>query len=190
MFCLCRDLDQTERDMMCAHRMCGCYGTDLSDEEIYGGSSSSSPSSNRDFLSILSSIFSSLCCGRLFKCHWQICGICAVAQEGRQIDSLVPIDRRRMDYVTLQSYFDYMNDIRKLRAKKNGKLWDHFMALSKLSRMMVKTLIFVIFALFTFSFVVGPNGFQWENVLVVRRIARVLLFMSVMHVFLSSRSIF
>lgn len=155
---------------MCAHRMCGCYKTDLSDEEIYGGSSSSSPSSNRDFLSKLSSIFSSLCCGRLFKCHWQICGICAVAQEGRQIDSLVPIDRRRMDYVTLQSYFDYMNDIRKLRAKKNGKLWDHFMTLSKLSRMMVKTLIFVIVTLFTFSFVVGPNGFQWENVLVVRRV--------------------
>ena len=94
-------------------------------------------------------------------------GICAVAQEGRQIDALVPINRRTMDYVTFQSYFDYINDIRKIRADQNGNLNDHFMALSKLSRMMVKTLLFVTIFLLIFSIAIAPEGFQWTNMLVV-----------------------
>ena len=96
-----------------------------------------------------------------------MCGICATAQEGRQIDALVSVDRRRMDYVTFQSYFDYMNGIRKLRADKNGSLWAHFMAISKLSRMVLKTLFFVIFMLLAFSLAVAPDGFDWKNMIVV-----------------------
>ena len=170
-----RDLEQTSKDIKCSHRICGCYGTDLSDDEIYGGINSNGSSiengpfqQQTNFLGSLSTIFASLCCGRLFKTHWQICGICAIAQEGRQIDSIVPIDRRRMDYVTFQSYFDYMNELREIRVKKNGNLWDHFMALSKLSRMMMKTLIFVTMLLLTYSLAVAPTGFQWSNMIVVR----------------------
>jgi len=155
------DLDQTVREMACAHRMCGCYATDLSDEETY-----LSYRHHGDLYSCLSRMFALLCCGRLCKYHWQICGICAVAQEARQIDALVSIDRRRMDYVTLQSYFDYFNEIRKLRAEKNGKLLDHYMALSKLSRMMIKTLFFVIIILSLFSVAVAPKDFHWTHMLV------------------------
>ena len=54
-----------------------------------------------------------------------------------------------MDYVTFQSYFDYMNGI------------------SKLSRMMLKTLIFVIFMLLAFSLAVAPDGFDWKNMIIV-----------------------
>ncbi len=155
--------------MLCVHRMCGCYGSDLSNEERFGGRSNNSGGEvQSDFLGCLSSAFSSLCCGRLCGCHWQICGICGVAQEGRQIDALVPVERRRLDYVTFQSYFDYMNNIRKLRADKNGKLWDHYMALSKLSRMMLKTLFTVTLILSVFSVVVAPDDFKWTNMLVVR----------------------
>ena len=92
-------------------------------------------------------------------------GICAVAQEGRQIDALVPINRRTMDYVTFQSYFDYINDIRKIRADQNGNLNDHFMALSKLSRMMVKTLLFVTIFLLIFSIAIAPEGFNGQTCL-------------------------
>ena len=156
-------MDQTEREITCTHRLCGCYGTDLSDEEIYGGKAVK-PS---NFLGYCNKLFSALCCGRLCRIHWQMCGICATAQEGRQIDALVSVDRRRMDYVTFQSYFDYMNGIRKLRADKNGSLWAHFMAISKLSRMVLKTLFFVIFMLLAFSLAVAPDGFDWKNMIVV-----------------------
>ena len=171
--CHDRDLDQTENEIMCVHRMCGCYKTDLNDGEMFGESNYDGNDNNQqqqqqgDFFGCLNRSFAALCCGRLFKCHWQICGICAVAQEGRQMDSLVPIDRRRIDYVTFQSYFDYMNDIRKLRAEENGSLWAHFMALSKLSRMMIKTLLYVIIVLFMISISVRSKGFQWTNLLVV-----------------------
>ncbi len=136
----------------------------MSNAEILGEESNQE---DNDLFSCISGAFAALCCGRLAKVQWQICGICGVAQEGRQIEALVPIDRRRLDYVTFQSYFDYMNPIRKLRAEENGNLWDHFMALSKLSRMMVKTMFTVIFMLLFFSVAVAPKNFQWTNLLVV-----------------------
>lgn len=155
---------------MCAHYMCGCYGTDLTNEEIRGIEETSDESNNNDFFSCISWVFAALCCGRMTRSQWQICGICAVAQEGRQIDTLVPVDRRRLDYVTFQSYFDYMNPIRKLRAEGNGKMWDHFMALSKLGRMMMKIFVFVIFMLLLFSVGVAPKNFRWTNVMVVSQL--------------------
>ena len=164
-----REPDEIASELVCAHRLCGCYKTDLSDEELYGGERLfGQDNQQEDFFGCVNRFFSYFCCGRLFRHHWQIFGVCGVAQEGREIDSLVPIDRRRMDYVTFQSYFDYMNDFRKIRAEKNGKLWDHFMALSKLSRMLMKTFVYVTSLLLIFSVVVAPKGFQWANMLVVR----------------------
>ena len=165
-----RELAEVGSDLVCAHRLCGCYKTDLSDEELYGGQGVSGQNNQQgDFFGHVNRIFSYLFCGRLFRYQWQICGVCGVAQEGREIDSLVPVDRRRMDYVTFQSYFDYINDLRKIRAEKNGKLWDHFMALSKLSRILLKALLYVTLSLLIFSITIAPRGFQWTNMLVVRR---------------------
>ncbi len=159
------DLEQTEAEMYTAHRMCGCYPSDqYHDSQHTGQRRKREP--DADFCARLSRLFSSLCCGKLLRCQLQLCGSCALAQEGRQIDAIVPAERRRLDYVTFESYLSYFNDIRKLRKEQNGKLWCHYMALSKLSRILIKCLIAVIIVLDFVSLVFKPSNFNWGNMLV------------------------
>lgn len=158
------DLDQTEGEIYCSHRMCGCYPTDFSkddtdylvENERNGG----------DLCARLSRTFSAVCCGKLCCRQLQLCGACALAQEGRDLDILIPAERRRLDYVTFQPYVDYFNQIRTLRFEKNGKLWDHYAALSKLSRILLKTLISAVMLLVIVAGVISPRSFQWGNMLV------------------------
>jgi len=157
-------LPQTNFEMMCAHRACGCYKNDDTKEnnEVEGEGEGKS----RNLCGCLFKAFSDSCCGKIFKCHWQICGICALAQEGRQLDSMVPVDKRRMDYVSFQFFTDYYNQIRKLRDEKDDNMLNHYKALSKLSRMILKTLGFTIFGVFLLSVGRLANSFRFGNMLV------------------------
>jgi len=99
-------------------------------------------------------------------CAHAMCGVCALAQEGRQVDFLIPPEKRRLDYVTLQPFMEYFNEIRTLRKEENAHLWSHFTALSKLSRILVKALIAVIAFLVLVAAVLSPTKFQWGNMMV------------------------
>mmetsp|Transcript_4793 Transcript_4793/g.6716 ORF Transcript_4793/g.6716 Transcript_4793/m.6716 type:complete len:861 (+) Transcript_4793:508-3090(+) len=163
------NLGQTEAEMTTAHRMCGCYPSD--DRWVDDETRNIQSPWSFGFCSCLSRTFASLCCGKLFCCQLQILGACALAQEGRQIDDLVPIEKRRIDYVTFQSYLSYYNPIRRLRQEKDGNLC-HYGSLSKLSRVLIKILAALTLFLFGISFIIPHNyslvniQFDWRNMVV------------------------
>jgi len=56
-----------------------------------------------------------LCCGM----HVQLCGLCAIAQEAREIENvLLPPSYRRIDYVTMQAMTDYYPAIYRAKWKE------------------------------------------------------------------------
>ena len=120
----------------CVHRSIACYPVDYDDEHDVD----SIDRSDWDFCSLSSTYCSKLCCGSLFGCWLQCCGVCALAQEGRQINKLIPPEKRLVDYVTFERYFEYFEHIKKLRMNKDHSIISHFRALSRLSRMLLKTL--------------------------------------------------
>jgi len=159
------DLDQTNREMYCSHFVCGCYPTDFSKEES-DDDLLENGSDKGDLCACLSRAFAAACCGKFCSLQLQFFGACALAQEGREINSIIPLERRRFDYITFQPFVAYFNQIRTLRLEKNGKLWDHYAALSKLSRILLKTLGSVIVLLLVVAGVFSPQRFQWGNMVV------------------------
>jgi RsiW-degrading membrane proteinase PrsW (M82 family) len=98
-------LGQSAHDLGAAHPYCcgiGCYKADTT------------ASKNN-------------CCGY----YVQLCGLCAVAQEGRELELLLPDYYRRIDYITMQPMVEYYPAIyrRKYEASNEG----FFPSLSKLS---------------------------------------------------------
>jgi len=159
------DLDQTRGEMYCAHRLCGCYPTDVSkvesDDDLV-----ENERDKGDLCACFSRVFAAACCGKLCCLQLQLFGACALAQEGRELNSLIPAEKRRFDYVTFQPYVEYFNQIRTLRFERNGKLWDHYAALSKLSRILLKTLVSAIALLVVVAGAFSPLSFQWGNMIV------------------------
>jgi len=121
----------------CVHRSCSFYPVDYDDER---DDVDTADNSDVDFCSLTSIVGSNLCCGTLCGCWFQFCGICALAQEGRQVHKLVSPQKRFVDYITFERYYEYFERIKKLRMDKDGSIFNHYQALSKLSRMLLKTL--------------------------------------------------
>ena len=111
-------LGQTRRDVHCAHPCCliGFYAEDRRvgkernvphDIDNYGDFLSGSSSTN-----LCRRLYTLSCClwpqTSLCGMHVQCCGVCAIAQEGREIEStLLPVAYRRIDYLSMQSVLDY-----------------------------------------------------------------------------------
>lgn len=74
-------LGQSKTDIGCAHPCCwiGCY---TADEKAHN---------------------TSCCCGYQI----QLCGLCAIGQEGREVERLLPPHYWRIDYITMQPMVDY-----------------------------------------------------------------------------------
>lgn len=162
-------LDQTEGEIYCAHRLCGCYPIDMVSDEGVGSvaaAASTIRQKDGDICTTFSRAFSAACCGKCGWCQVQLCGACALAQEGRELESLIPMEKRRFDYLTFQPYMEYFNQIRTLRMEQNGKLLSHYAALSKLSRILLKALMSIILLMVVISGIFSPQRFQWGNVLV------------------------
>mmetsp|Transcript_15583 Transcript_15583/g.29395 ORF Transcript_15583/g.29395 Transcript_15583/m.29395 type:complete len:743 (-) Transcript_15583:35-2263(-) len=159
-------LDQTKGEMYCAHRLCGCYPIDIVSDHSVDASTTATSRTSDDLCATFSRGFSACCCGKFGWCQIQLFGACALAQEGRELESLIPKEKRRFDYVTFQPYIEYFNQIRTLRMEQNGKLWSHYAALSKLSRILLKTLLSTILLLVVISAIFSPQRFQWGNMLV------------------------
>lgn len=153
--------------MYCLHRLCGCFKVDEMWQQEDRELSYYHPSFKDNLCASISRMYRYICCGKLLGCEVQCFGSCALAQESRQLEILIPKVQRAFDYVTFQSFFQYFNDIRKLRIEKNDDLLDHYRALSELSKMLVKALLSVTIGLLTFSILLSPQGFQIGNMLVV-----------------------
>lgn len=121
-------------NVFCTHTYCGCVSNDDTTEQNFDNNEET------DFCSKLSKNFFKVFCGQMCGYWWQLCGSCALSQEAREIEHLIPEEKRAFDYITLQPFMGFMNDIRQLRQENNGVLMKHFNALSKLSRMLLKGL--------------------------------------------------
>jgi hypothetical protein len=91
-------LGQTRRDMGCAHPCCmlGCYAEDRPKNIARIGSA------NED--NVCSCMFDYVCppyCGSYIQC----CGMCAIAQEARDIETcILPAPYRRIDYISTLAF--------------------------------------------------------------------------------------
>lgn len=100
-------LGQSGWDLACAHPCCivGCYRDDRSWEQDRG-------EEQRNLCRCLWSHFNFSILGWLTQC----CGVCALAQEAREIEHvLLPPSYRRIDYITMQAMTDYYPAIYKAR---------------------------------------------------------------------------
>ena len=85
---------QTNCDLHCAHAAVGCYRSDLQRQR----------NPPNDLCESLAQVFTyGCCCGY----HLQVNGMCAVAQEARELNVIIPAERRRLDYITMQHALDY-----------------------------------------------------------------------------------
>ena len=158
------DLGQPKRHMDCVHRILGCAWVDYPN-----GDRSGEPKPS-DFCGGLWNFFANLCCGRMCRCWFQFCGVCALAQEAREVERLIPAGRRRVDYVTFEPYLNYYNPIRILRAARNSNLLAHYATLSHLSSTLVWTLAITIMTMLVLSFIPQFGGFTKGDLCVVRRL--------------------
>jgi hypothetical protein len=126
---------QTRSDIKNSHGLCGCYATDRSPDHRF----------NEDKISICTRFFqcfTNACCGKMCGMHFQLCGICGVAQEARQLEDLLHAGYRRIDYITMQPYMEYYPAIYKARNSEEeppsswsdrlSSWWDRLSLLSKL----------------------------------------------------------
>lgn len=100
-------LGQTRNDIRCAHpRYCliGCYANDRNSRN-----NSNSIERDADNDNVCSCLYdmacpSSYCCGM----YPQLCGLCAIGQEAREIElQLIPERYRRLDYITMEPWTRY-----------------------------------------------------------------------------------
>lgn len=72
------------------------------------------------------------CCGRLCGWNLQLCGMCALAQEGREMERLMIVPR--LDYLTYQPVLQYAPALWKNRTDATTSMYKHFTTLSQLSK--------------------------------------------------------
>ena len=99
---------QSNYDVMCVHAFMGCYTQDKTEDH--------SDVKPKDLMGCLWNFYTQLCCGKLCRCYLQVCGMCGIAQEARELESIMPSHRRRIDYITMQSWSQYYPAILKARA--------------------------------------------------------------------------
>lgn len=164
-------LGQTRFEMNCAHRMCGCYPSDIApvtstnmddnddntESDYMLHQSSAAPSSNGDLCTRIWNAFSNPCltcvpCCGSYGCHLQLCGFCALAQEAREANLILPRYMRMVDYITMEPFLMYYPRILQLR-RTTGSFWDHFNALSHLSSMILQTLAVILIAMLGISLI-------------------------------------
>lgn len=159
---------QSKSDLYCAHRICGFYSVD-NEMEVVNESTGLLQSNNSvegDICTVLWQFFARLCCGKCCACWCQCCGICAIAQEAREIEKYIGQDALMMDYVTFEPYTEYYSKILHLRFTKNDSLLEHYGSLSDLSILLLKTLLITIIFLCGLAMLDYGESFTWGNLLV------------------------
>ncbi len=162
-------LGQTRFEMNCAHRMCGCYPSDVSPvtstikddsdniESDYTLHQLTAAVAETDLCTRIWNVFTNPCLPRVpcfgsYGCHLQFCGFCALAQEAREANLILPRYMRMVDYITMEPFLMYYPRILQLRTTA-GSFWDYCKALSQLSRMILQTLAVISVAMLGISLI-------------------------------------
>eukprot|EP00934_Nitzschia_sp_Nitz4_P000313 Nitzschia sp. Nitz4//scaffold1_size375055//370667//372364//NITZ4_000347-RA/size375055-processed-gene-0.94-mRNA-1//1//CDS//3329541258//313//frame0 len=152
-------MGQTGTDIRNAHSLCGCYRSDRSRPDHQ----------SRNLCSSIFECFTATCCGLICKCHCQVCGVCAVAQEGRELERLIPSKYRRLDYVTMQSQLEYYPSIYEHRHGESGRdrrIFGFWFRLSDFSKWVMGVLLAVLLVLMIWSLLGVHRHFQFQNYVV------------------------
>eukprot|EP00980_Cylindrotheca_fusiformis_P018492 scaffold6124_cov122-Cylindrotheca_fusiformis.AAC.11 len=155
-------MGQTMSDIRNAHGILGCYRNDIPENcrSIEGDDVHLC----RKFFKV----FSSACCGVLCCRQLQVCGVCALAQEGRELETVIHPAYRRLDYITMQPMLDYYPAIYEHRCTGESSLswWGR---LSQFSQDLVRTTIVILVALLGWSLLaeIVNHQFYPKNYVVV-----------------------
>lgn len=131
-----------EPSIRSATAICGCIRKDA----IIDPGATQPQSSNKgccgvtDFCHCLWKFIVSLCCGACCGCWCQCFGMCAIAQDDRELHKLLPKERFRMDFITFQAFEDYAPGLEALRRDKVNNLLKHMKELSLLSKHLLRIL--------------------------------------------------
>ena len=165
---------QTKWDIFCAHAFIGCYASDI---QYRNPNSAKIPAyvPSNNLCGCLWNAFTMSCCGRLCGCHLQICGMCALAQEGREVERLMVVPR--IDYLTYQPVLEYAPALWDIRASSTVSWYKHFTTLSTLSqKLWIRgTVVVLVLTL------LWPRD-RWEHLVVVLlTFAHAIIFLFLIH---------
>ncbi|KAG7364893.1 protease prsW family protein [Nitzschia inconspicua] len=171
-------MGQTRGDVWNAHSLCGCYAVDrgrnfafVADEEI-------------TFCTRLFDCFTNACCAKICGMHFMCCGFCGVAQEGREIQTLLRPEEIHIDYVTMQPMMEYYPAIYEARhSEGRPKSW-WFNRLSSFSRWTLINTLIAMALFFVWSLLSRGLNHQFgpKNYLVfVLTFVQALIFLSLVY---------
>jgi RsiW-degrading membrane proteinase PrsW (M82 family) len=140
-------MGQSDTDIYCAHAPCGYYQGDILFEEAEAPLP-------EDMCSCMWQLYMALCCASGLDYFLQFCGICAIAQESRELNRMYSPHHRAIDYITMEPILDYYRPILELRILQNLDVKSHILTLSKLSYYLVQFIAigYVAIALFCLFF--------------------------------------
>ena len=145
-----------EPAMLSATSICGCIPKDaiLADPSTSARSNPSRKDARcgTDFCHFMWKALSSLCCGACCGCWCQCLGLCAMAQEDRELQRMLPQERFQMDYITFQPFDEYAPKLMALRENKVNNMLKHMEALSDLSKYLIRVLLLSLGGLTVFAF--------------------------------------
>jgi len=145
-------LGQTQWDMSASHPCCivGWYADDHKQKQrssLHGDDHILPPRVDNFCSRLWRACCSPSCCGM----HMQLCGVCAIAQEARELESvLLPASYRRIDYISMQSVMAYYPAIYKARwdplyyqSQSSSRCCCCCPPLSRLSQRLLQSLLFI-----------------------------------------------
>ena len=133
-----------------------------------------------DFCFHLWKCLSNCCCNVCCFSYWNWCGMCATAQEDRQLKQLLPNTAFLRDYITFQPFAQYYPQIQSLRYDQEQEqdnndntnattttFWDHINTLSELSSKLLKILLSTLFLLLAAATFHLLNNFRLSKVIII-----------------------
>jgi RsiW-degrading membrane proteinase PrsW (M82 family) len=159
-------LELHSHDIRMAHATCSCYPKDIAYTSDTEGEGIESPPPC-DICTCIWNSLKCLCCGGFCGCWFQMCGMCAIGQEDREIQLLLDKKQLQVDYITFQPYGDYYPQIQALRAANDGSIFRHWSALSLLSYNLLKFLLTSLVVLTIVALLNIDPKFQIQNLIVV-----------------------
>jgi RsiW-degrading membrane proteinase PrsW (M82 family) len=138
-----------QHDVRAAHALCSCFANDvvyitnMTDHDVSpdGSTRIMHQRPPADLCRCLWNTLLASCCGVLCGSWWQCCGMCAIAQEDRELRHLLDKKDLQVDYITFEPYTSYMGRLQDLRQNQVKSLWLHGKAISQLSRKLLTILM-------------------------------------------------
>ena len=159
---------KTKAERRSATRTCGCIRAPDDLDSPASGAGNDTTFVAGDLCTVLWSIASAMFCRVCCGCWCECCGMCATAQEEREIELLVPTHKlQKMDYVTFQSFSSYLPALDDIRRTRDGKLRSHWRAMSDLATILMKWVGLVLASLGIYALTSIDASFTYKNMAVV-----------------------